>query len=125
MFFSILLTARYVQLYDEGEEMSNVTLKEIQNLYGISRRAIQGYEKEGLVYATSKNKYGHLLYDENMVERIRRIKILQDIGFSVKQIKEILTKPEELKCVLVDSLAKLESEKKRIDTLIELVNKTF
>ena len=36
--------------------MSNLTLKEIQNLYGISRRAIQGYEKEGLVYSTSKNK---------------------------------------------------------------------
>lgn len=106
--------------------MSNLTLKEIQNLYGISRRAIQGYEKEGLVYSTSKNKYGHLLYDENMVDRMRRIKILQDVGCTVKQIKEIINSPqEEMRCVLKDKIAKLESDKKRIDALIELVNKTF
>ena len=41
--------------------MSEITLRELYDAFGISRRAVQGYEKAGLVSATSKNKRGYLL----------------------------------------------------------------
>lgn len=44
-----------------------MTLREICEALEVSRRAIQGYEKAGLVVATGRNKYGHLLYDEVMI----------------------------------------------------------
>ena len=34
-------------------------LREIFETLEISRRALQGYEKAGLVSATGRNKYGH------------------------------------------------------------------
>ena len=39
-------------------------LNEVCRDTGVSRRAVQGYENAGLVRATAKNKYGHLLYGE-------------------------------------------------------------
>lgn len=35
-----------------------MTLREVCNKTGVSRRAIQGYEKVGLVLSSGKNKYG-------------------------------------------------------------------
>jgi DNA-binding transcriptional MerR regulator len=67
-----------------------MTLKEVCNHVGVTRRAVQGYEKAGLVRAIEKNKYGHLLYDEAAVERIREVKQYQDFGFAVKEIEVLL-----------------------------------
>lgn len=70
------------------------TLKEIYSEIGVSRRAIQGYENAGLVRATAKNKYGHLLYDQSARDRIERIKLFQDLGFTIKEISELIDAPK-------------------------------
>ncbi len=75
--------------------MEEKTLKEVCELIGVTRRAVQGYEEAGLVTATGRNKYGHLLYDESAVKRIREIKQYQDFGFAVKEIAVLLMAPKE------------------------------
>ncbi len=70
--------------------MEGMTLREICEVLGVSRRAVQGYEKVGLVSATDRNKYGHLLYDETAMLRIARIKFYQQLGFSIKEIIGII-----------------------------------
>lgn len=67
--------------------MEEKTLKEVCELVGVTRRAIQGYVDAGLVVSTGRNKYGHLLYDESAVEKIKEIKLYQDFGFSIKEIQ--------------------------------------
>ena len=69
------------------------TLSELCSTLQVSRRAIQGYEKTGLVVASGKNKYGHLLYDAEAEERIRRIKLYQQLGF---RLKEIMDAPNQI-----------------------------
>ena len=64
-----------------------MTLKEVCDYTGVIRRAIQGYEKVGLVKPTEKNKYRHLLYDKNAINKILEIKQYQDFGFSIKEIQ--------------------------------------
>lgn len=87
------------------------TLKIICSELNISRRAVQGYEKAGLVKATRKNKYGHLLYDQLAQERIERIKFLQDMGFSVKEIGCFIDAPREiLKAKLEEQIPILEAK---------------
>ena len=104
--------------------MENKTLKEIHIEFGISRRAIQGYEKEGLVHATSKMERGYLLYDEEMVERIKLIKLYQELGFKVKQIKEIIDAPSDVKkAALKEIIGKLKGEKTKMDHLIKQAEK--
>ena len=72
------------------------TLSEVCSVLEVSRRAVQGYENAGLVSATGKNKYGHLLYDEDAQRRIKQIKLLQQLGFRVKEIKDIIDAPDEV-----------------------------
>ena len=76
--------------------MQKKTLREVCIMVGVTRRAVQGYEKIGLVASSGKNKYGYLLYDEEAIEKIRTIKQYQEFGFKVKEIKELLEVPEEV-----------------------------
>lgn len=72
------------------------SLSEVCSVLEVSRRAVQGYENAGLVSATGKNKYGHLLYDEEAQRRIKQIRLLQQLGFRVKEIKDIIDAPSEV-----------------------------
>lgn len=98
----------------------DMTLRKIYDTFKVSRRAIQGYEKAGLVTASGKNERGHLLYDEAAQERIKRIRLFQQMGFTIKQIKEIIDAPNDiLKSALERQLQKLKEEKGDIEVLIE------
>ena len=83
--------------HKEAIEM-RMTLKEVCNYMGVTRRAVQGYEKTGLVQSIEKNKYGHLLYVETAIEKIQEIKQYQEFGFSIKEIQIIQDLPKE-KCL--------------------------
>lgn len=96
------------------------TLNELHMELGVSRRAVQGYEKAGLVSASGKNKYGHLLYDEKAQERIARIKLFQQLGFSIKEIRTLMDAPGELvRSSLETRIQCLKEQKIGIDALIE------
>lgn len=87
------------------------TLSELCSTLQVSRRAIQGYEKTGLVVASGKNKYGHLLYDAVAEERIRRIKLYQQLGFRLKEIKEIMDAPNQIvKAAISQQIENLQCE---------------
>ena len=95
-------------------------LREICREFEISRRTVQGYEKAGLVSATGRNKYGHLLYDENAIQRIAKIKFYQQLGFSLKEITEIIDAPDAvLKAKLENQVETLNKEKEEMQELIE------
>ena len=103
-----------------------MTLKAVCNHVGVTRRAIQGYEKAGLVKPTDKNKYGHLLYDETAVEKIAKIKQYQNFGFSIKEIKVLQNLPQEeylekLKGKLTSLQLELQQLKKNINLLKQLI----
>ena len=88
----------------------------------ISRRTIQGYEKEGLVSPSGKNKYGHLLYGEAERERIRLVRCYQQVGFPLKEIKALMEAPVPIrKAALERKEGELESECLRLQELIRQV----
>lgn len=96
------------------------TLREIQDALGVSRRAVQGYEKAGLVSPTGRNKYGHLLYDEKAQERIAQIKLYQQMRFTVKEIQSLITAPDTVvKAALESQVLWLREEKRCIERMIE------
>lgn len=102
--------------------MDELTLREVCKVVNVSRRAIQGYEKAGLVSATNKNERGYLLYDENARERIKKVKLFQDMGFSVREIKKIIDGPDEvLKAALKERLKDLQLEQKKTKEMIDIV----
>ena len=77
--------------------MGVLLLREICRMTGVTRRAIQSYEKEGLVMPCGKNKYGYLLYSSTTIDRIKEIKLYQERGFSHKEIKSFGADGRDLK----------------------------
>ena len=97
-----------------------MTLREICESAGVTRRAVQGYEKAGLVSPTGKTPRGYLLYDEESQERIKQIRLYQQLGFSSKGIKEILDAPNEIKKAAIETrIESLKMDGKHIETLID------
>ena len=96
-----------------------MTLREICVAAGVTRRAVQGYEKAGLVSPTGKTSRGYLLYDLNSQERIKVIRLYQQLGFSIKEIKEIIDAPSETKRQAIEMrIEKLKEEGENIENLI-------
>lgn len=103
-----------------------MTLREVCNMVGVTRRAVQCYEQEELVSSTGKNKYGYLLYDEEAVMRIKEVKMYQDFGFALKDIKVLFASSEEEYMELMSKklgemkkqLIELEANVIRIEELI-------
>lgn len=91
----------------------DMTLREIDDMFGVSRRAVQGYEKAGLISASGKNERGYLLYDKTTQDRIRQIKLFQQMGFTLKEIKDIIDALGNiLKAALEKQTEKLKEQKK-------------
>lgn len=100
--------------------MATMTLRELCDSLGVTRRAVQGYEKAGLVCAADKNERGYLLYDEEAQEKIDRIKLYQQFGFTIKEIQNLMYAPrQELKMALEVQVEKMKGEKEKMDELIK------
>ena len=98
--------------------MDDMTLREICVTAGVTRRAVQGYEKAGLVAPTGKTARGYLLYDLNSQERIKLIRLYQQLGFTIKEIKEVIDASNEIKKqALEERIEKLKEEGNNIESL--------
>ena len=103
--------------------MKKMNLKTLCELVGVSRRSIQGYENVGLMAPTDKNKYGHLLYDEDALHRARMIKFMQSLGFKLREIKEIIDAPSDvIKEALQKRIKELEIEISQMQQIIQEAN---
>lgn len=89
------------------EDFVMMTMREVCNYVGISRRVIQGYEAKKLVTSCGKNKYGYLLYDEETVKKMKKIRKYQDFGFSLKEIEALLTATDDIYCEIMQNRVKI------------------
>lgn len=102
--------------------MAEMTLREVCLALGVSRRAVQGYENANLVSATNKTGSGYLLYNDSAIERIRQIKLYQNMGFTIKEIKNIIDGPPELlKSALIEREAKLRADVEHSQNMISII----
>ena len=105
--------------------MSNIkTLHEVYEELGVTRRAVQGYEKRGLVKPSARNKYGHLLYDDQAQKRIALIKDYQRLGFKLKEIEFLIDASDELVTAALErQVIKLQEEHEEKAVLIDMAKK--
>ena len=96
------------------------TLRELCEHTGVSRRAIQGSEKAGLMSAAARNERGYLLYDAKAHDRVRMIKLLQNLEFSIREIAELdnLSK-DEVRREVDAHILRLRQRKVEIDEYID------
>lgn len=68
-----------------------LTIGKVAEVSGLSADAIRYYEKEGLISPTQKSDAGYRLYDDAALRRLHFIKQAQHCGFSLAEIKQLLT----------------------------------
>lgn len=70
--------------------MGNLSTGELARQANVNIETIRYYERRGLINEPPRNKSGHRQYSQEAVKRTDFIKRCQTLGFSLKEIEEIL-----------------------------------
>lgn len=98
-------------------------IHEVAKLTGITIRALHYYDEIGLLEPTKADKTKYRLYSENDLEKLQQILFYREVGFSLKEIKALLSAPVyNRREALERHLELLNLRKKKIEELICLVN---
>ena len=101
---------------------------EIAQLLGVTPKTIRHYQKIGLLEEPARTEAGYRLYNAYDLLRLRRIRRLQTLGLSLKQIKAVLGEPshehtlrevlQSLDQELALQIRELEVRRERIGALL-------
>ena len=68
-----------------------LTIGDVARKSGVTVEALRYYERQGLVAAPDRDDNGYRLYRPDAVDRVRFIKRAQDVGFTLKDVQELLS----------------------------------
>ncbi len=71
--------------------MKYLTIGQLAKKAGVNIDTIRYYEKQGLIPKPSRRESGYRQYSEDSVKRILFIKRAKELGFSLKEISELLS----------------------------------
>ena len=95
------------------------TVTEVSKLTGVSIRALQYYDKIGLLKPTEYTESGYRLYDDTALERLQQILLFRELEFPLKEIKEILSGPNfDKNKALEQQITLLTMKKEHLENLI-------
>ena len=100
------------------------TISQVAELTGVSTRTLQYYDEIGLLKPSELTESGYRLYDDEALQKLQQILFFKELGFKLKEIKEILQKPD------FDRIKAFKRQKEllllkrnRTDRLIQLLNR--
>jgi len=70
--------------------MEGLTVGELAKQSHVNRETLRYYEKQGLLPQPPRLRSGYRLFPEDSVRQVRFIKHAQELGFSLKEVKELL-----------------------------------
>ena len=68
----------------------NLTIGKIARQSGVGIETVRFYEKQGLLHEPQRSAANYRLYPEAAVGRLRFIKRAKELGFSLREIRELL-----------------------------------
>lgn len=100
------------------------SISQVAKLTGVSIRTLQYYDEIGLLKPSELTAAGYQMYDDNALQTLQQILFFKELGFPLKEIKEILEKPD------FDRIAAFKKQKElfllkrdRLDRLIQLLER--
>ncbi len=100
------------------------TISQVAELTGISTRTLQYYDEIGLLKPSGLTQSGYRLYDDEALQKLQQILFFKELDYQLKEIKEILQKPD------FDRIKAFKKQKEllllkrnRTDRLIQLLNR--
>ncbi|EPY6472372.1 MerR family transcriptional regulator [Clostridium sporogenes] len=102
------------------------TVKQVSDLTGISVRALHYYDEIGLLKPSEITEAGYRLYDDEALKTLQQILFFKELDIPLKDVKEIMSSPYFDKMQALKNQKKLLIlKRKRLNGLIELINKTL
>lgn len=96
-----------------------MTIREIEELSGMTRANIRFYEKEGLI-TPERNSNGYRNYSEEDLSVLKRVRLLRTVHLSLEDIKSLNRNEQELSGLLIRHLMTLKKEQQSLGHSIEI-----
>ena len=100
------------------------TISQVAGLTGVSVRTLQYYDEIGLLKPSELTQSGYRLYNDEALQKLQQILFFNELEFKLKDIQEILEKPD------FDRIAAFKKQKEllllkrnRTDRLIQLLSR--
>jgi MerR family mercuric resistance operon transcriptional regulator len=74
----------------KADEQSRLTIGELAKRAGVGVETIRFYEREGLIAEPKRRASGYRQYPADAVRRVRFIRNAKELGFTLREIQEIL-----------------------------------
>jgi DNA-binding transcriptional MerR regulator len=102
------------------------TVKQVAAISGVSVRTLHFYDEADLLKPAYCGANGYRFYEEPQLLNLQQILFYRELGFELKQIKEILGRADFEKVAALESHRKvLETDIARTHTLIQTIDKTI
>ena len=96
-----------------------MTVHEVSKRTGVSIRALQYYDRIGLLPPSAYSEAGYRLYDDTALERLQQILLFRELEFSLKEIRTILQSPDfDRDKALEQQIELLTLKREHLDNLI-------
>lgn len=102
------------------------TVHEVAKLTGITARTLHYYDEIGLLKPSIITEAKYRQYTDDDLTRLQEILFFREVGFALKEIKELLDSPHYVRSEALERhVLILEAQKERIEALISLVKDTI
>jgi DNA-binding transcriptional MerR regulator len=105
-----------------GGTSPTLRIGEVAKATGLTTRTLRYWEQLGLLSPSSHRESGERLYTASAIERVGRIRELQNLlGFSLAEVKVVLDAEDDLERIRSDYRANKTDPRRRRDLLVELI----
>lgn len=98
--------------------MDVLTIGKVAKQAGVGIETIRFYEREGLIAEPPRRESGYRQYPPQTVDRVRFIKRAKDLGFSLREIRDLLSLRAKPRAGCADVLKRA---RKKIDDIDERI----
>ena len=106
--------------------MKLYNVKNLSKLAGVSVRTLHIYDKMGLLKPAFRTESQYRVYGENELLRLQQILFYRELDLPLKEISEIINKPD---FKILDALElhkkAMEDKKEKIDLMLNTIEKTI
>jgi len=98
----------------------------LSKMSGVSARTLRYYDEIGLLKPARVASSGYRVYGKNEVDRLQQILFYRELGFSLDEIKKIISAPDfDRERAFQNHLAELNKKRERLDILINNVEQSM
>lgn len=110
-------------------EIKPMNIGEVSKQSELSSKMIRRYEELGIIPKASRSLSGYRQYTENDVHILRFVKHARELGFSIKDVKQLVSlwrnkarTSAQVKNIAVKHIQELEKKKLEIEAILSTLN---